>query len=208
MELSIVGRSSSHFTRTARMFAHELGVEYAFVPVADLGSRRSSHYADNPALRIPVLDTPLGPWFGTINICRELARRVRSARKIQWPEDLRDRKAANAQELVLQGMATEVGLIMQAASVPGGAIDTSGKAFESLVNSLRWLDDNLTEVLAHTSQPDTLSIFELTVFCFVTHIEFRKVTDVSAYRALQSFCREFGQRPSAQATVYRFDFSS
>ena len=34
--LALVGRSSSHFTRTARMFALELGVPHAFRPVLDL----------------------------------------------------------------------------------------------------------------------------------------------------------------------------
>lgn len=205
MVLSIVGRSSSHFTRTVRMFAHELAIDYAFRPLGDLSSRDVNQYADNPALKIPVLETPDGPWFGALNICRELARRTPGAPKICWPEQLRDRTAANAQELVLQGMATEVALIMQAT---GGVIATSGKAFESLVNSLSWLDANLAHVRASTSERDTLSIFELTTYSFVTHLQFRKVTDISPYHALQAFCSEHGQRPSAQATAYRFDASS
>lgn len=203
MTLRIVGRSSSHFTRVVRMFAHELNVECGFIPVADLSSRNADHYADNPALKIPILETPEGPWYGTLNICRELARRAPTPREILWPEQLRDRKAANAQELVLQGMATEVALIMQAGS--SGEIAITGKAFDSLTNSLRWLDDNLTSVLQSSN---SLSTLELTTFCFVTHLDFRKVADVSPYHALQSFCLAFARRPSAQATPYRYDFSS
>jgi glutathione S-transferase len=204
MAMRIVGRSSSHFTRVVRMFAHELNVECAFVPVADLSSRNADHYANNPALKIPILETPDGPWFGALNICRELARRAPAPNEILWPEQLLDRKAANAQELVLQGMATEVALIMQAGS--SGEIAITGKTFESLTNSLRWLDDNLTEVLATSS--NGLSTLEVTTYCFVTHLEFRKVADVSTYQALQSFCLAFARRPSAQATPYRYDFSS
>jgi glutathione S-transferase len=187
------------------MFAHELGVEYAFRPVVDLSSRNVDHYANNPALKIPVLETPDGPWFGALNICRELARRTPIAPKIYWPEQLRDRTAANAQELVLQGMATEVALIMQATA---GVIATSGKAFESLINSLSWLDANLQHVRGKASERDTLSIFELTTYCFVTHLDFRKVADTSPYQNLRAFCSEHALRPAAQATTYRFDTSS
>ena len=203
MTLSIVGRSSSHFTRVVRMFAHELGVEHSFQLVADLNSENAQDYAANPALKIPVLQTPEGPWFGALHICRELARRAPHAPKIIWPEQLHDRIAANAQELVLQGMGTEVALIMQSA---GGAMPTSSKAFTSLTNSLSWLEANLPA--ARGSAGGALSFLDVTAYCFVTHLPFRKVLDVSPYRTLQAFCEEFAQRPSAQATTYRFDFSS
>lgn len=201
MELSIVGRSSSHFTRVARIFAHELNVEHAFVPVADLGSRDVGQYAGNPALKIPVLQTPEGPWFGALNVSRELARRAAPAQRILWPEQLQDRMAANAHELIVQGMSTEVSLIMQ------GAIDPSSKPFESLVNSLRWLEEKLPGVVTSVAKPDTLSTLEVMAYCFVTHLAFRSVLDVSPYRSLLEFCDAFGRRASAQATAYRFDFS-
>lgn len=187
------------------MFAHELGVNYTFRLVADLSSCNVDDYAAHPALKIPVLQTPQGPWFGALHICRELTRRTAHAPKILWPEQLHDRIAANAQELVLQGMGTEVALIMQAA---GGPISTASKAFESLTNSLSWLDTHLPAVRASTSEPETLSFFELTAYCFVAHLPFRKVLDVTPYRALHAFCDEYAQRPSAQATTYRFDLSS
>jgi glutathione S-transferase len=206
MTLTIIGRSSSHFTRTARLFAHELSVEHAFRPVADLTSRDVSHYAGNPSLKIPILETAEGPWFGALNICRELARRAAHVPVIGWPELLTDRIAVNAQELVLQGMSTEVSLIMQAAAQPNGVIARESKAMESLLNSLQWLDAHLPEVRARQAAPGALSILDITAYCFFTHLEFREVTDVRPYRALRAFCDAYGARPAAQATSYRFDF--
>ena len=65
--VTIVGRSSSHFTRTLRMLAHELDVPYSLAPLYDLGSRAVADYAGNPALKIPILVTEDGPWFGTLS---------------------------------------------------------------------------------------------------------------------------------------------
>src|SRR5690242_17668197 len=75
LELCIVGRPSSHFTRVARLFAEELGLAYQFELVRDLLSRDSAHYGGNPALKLPALKTREATWFGALNICRELARR-------------------------------------------------------------------------------------------------------------------------------------
>jgi len=74
-ELVLQGRSSSHFTRTARIFALELGVAHVFRPVLDLTSQDAANYADNPSLKVPILIDEAGPLYGTENICRELARR-------------------------------------------------------------------------------------------------------------------------------------
>jgi glutathione S-transferase len=115
-ELTIVGRSGSHFTRIARMFARELGVAHAFRPIGDLLSFDATEYAGNPALKLPILEGPGGTRFGTLNICRELSRRAASQLRIVWPEDQLDPLSCNALELTLQGMATEVILIMQAVS--------------------------------------------------------------------------------------------
>src|SRR5262245_17315283 len=132
MTLTLTGRSSSHFTRTARMFAHECGVSYRFRPVLDLMSRASADYGDNPALRLPVLELDDGPLFGTANICRELARRGSRAVRVVWPEQLHDRLAMNAQELVLQGMSSVVVMIMSGAQPAGSYAD---KARQSLTDS-------------------------------------------------------------------------
>ncbi len=45
-DLTLVGRSSSHFSRTARMFALELGAPHTFRPVLDLTSLDRAAYAD------------------------------------------------------------------------------------------------------------------------------------------------------------------
>src|SRR6185312_1791783 len=112
-ELHITGRSSSHFTRTARVFAHELGVKYRFAPVLDLMSSDSRDYAGNPALKLPVLTTDDDAvWYGTLAICRELQRRSQLQRTIVWPEQLTQALTSNAQELVLHAMSAEVSLIM------------------------------------------------------------------------------------------------
>jgi len=53
--LRSTGRSSSHFTYLVRVFAEELGVACEFVPVHDLASLDPRDYAENPALKLPVL---------------------------------------------------------------------------------------------------------------------------------------------------------
>jgi glutathione S-transferase len=210
MDLRIVGRSSSHFTRTLRIFAHELAIPYSFVPLLDLLSAAPSDYANNPALRLPVLDTPQGPWFGTLNACRELARRSPPAFDLVWPEQLASRKASNAQELVLQGMASEVTLVMGQLTQPagaGGGASTGAyenKAQESLQNSLTWLEAELPAIL-DTIAASALSYLQVTTYCFVTHLAFRRVLDTTQCVRLNAFCEKFGTRASALATSYRFD---
>lgn len=204
-DFRIAGRSSSHFTRVVRIVAHELGVEYRFQVVRDLLVQSSDDYLGNPALRIPVLETEDGSWFGALNICRELSRRSPAPGAIVWPEQLEERLAANAQELVLQGMSTEVGLIMRRLASPGEPDRYQEKNQRSLVDSLAWIDAHLPQALATLPASRRLSFLEVTTFCFVMHLEFRQIVDTSSYRALQSFCRGFGERPSARETQYRFD---
>ena len=79
--VTIVGRSSSHFTRTLRMLALELDVPHSLAPLYDLGSRAAADYAGNPALKIPILVTKAGPWFGALPAARELARRARAPQR-------------------------------------------------------------------------------------------------------------------------------
>ncbi|XXX72479.1 glutathione S-transferase N-terminal domain-containing protein [Sorangium sp. So ce134] len=202
---TLVGRSSSHFTRVTRVFAAELGVAYAFEVVADLRSLDAADYAGNPALRLPILRTGATTWLGSLNICRELARRAPAQRRVVWPEHLTEALAANAQELASQAMATEVTLIMgQLAGTPKDDAQLA-KLHRSLLNMLAWLDDNIEAARAVLPRDRDLSFLEVCLFCLVTHLEFRKVLPTSGYRALTAFCDEFGQRASAQATAYRFD---
>ena len=202
---TIVGRSSSHFTRVTRIFAEELDVACSFHVGRDLMSMDPGDYGGNPALKLPALKTPRGVWFGALNICRELSRQSRHGRRIVWPEDLDVPLLANAQELVVQAMATEVTLIM--AKVAGGAEGNvhQDKLGRSLVNTIEWLEENAQHALAALPSDRDFSFLEVTLFCLVTHLEFRDVLPMDAYRALNAFSQHFATRASAAATAYRFD---
>jgi glutathione S-transferase len=202
--IRLIGRSSSHFTRTVRVIAHECNVEYEFQRILDLMSLSRSDYGDNPALKLPILETPDGAWFGALNIGRELVRRAPSPIRVVWPEDLSDRTAANAQEIVLQGMATEVALILRGLPAPG-ASPVDDKARASLTNSLVWLDANLPAALRTLPAGRTLSFLEVSTFCFVRHLGFRGVADSSVYARLTAFCDAYADRSSLRETEFKFD---
>ena len=204
-DLVLVGRSSSHFTRTARIFALELGVPHAFRPVFDLTALDAETYAGNPALKVPVLVTGDGPLFGTENICRELVRRSGRGAEVVLRGAVADLRVANAEELALHAMATEVSLIV--AQLAGEARPAPAKLERSLDGSLRHLDDHLDEALAALPAPRLLSFLEVAVFCLVTHLPFREIRSVDGYPRLVEFCRAFGARGGARATAYAFDRS-
>lgn len=203
-ELCIVGRPSSHFTRVARLFAEELGLDHDFELVRDLLSRDSADYAGNPALRLPVLKTRDASWFGVLPICRELARRSERRLRVVWPEHLEQPLLANAQELTLQGMATEVSLIMGGLSGSAEANPHAVKLRTSLTNTLSWLDAALPEALAALPAARDLSFLEVTLFCFVEHLAFREILPIEGYPNLVEHCAGFRARPSAAKTLYRF----
>lgn len=73
----IVGRSSSHFTRVATIYAHEVGVPYELVVVPDLLSLETENYGGHPALKLPALRVDGALLVGTEN-------RGRSCRT-RWP---------------------------------------------------------------------------------------------------------------------------
>ncbi|MET0791438.1 MAG: glutathione S-transferase N-terminal domain-containing protein [Polyangiaceae bacterium] len=60
-DLALFGRSSSSFTRVARIDAAEPGVPYQLRVVPDLRSLEAAGYGRNPALRLPVLQTAKAP---------------------------------------------------------------------------------------------------------------------------------------------------
>lgn len=215
---TLFGRSSSHFTRVARIVAAELGVAYTFRVVPNLLSTDPSDYGGNPALRLPVLHTAQGQWFGALNICRALERTASSSgasghARLIWPEELAQPLTANAQELTLQAMASEVALIMARVAKADEAASNLAKQRESLERMLEWLDARVGEVLAAlpsagsaaagASRP--VSFLEVTLFCLVQHLEFRDILPTAPYRALAEFCSGFAQRASAQQTPFRFD---
>jgi glutathione S-transferase len=202
-ELTLVGRSSSHFTRTARVFAHELGVPYTFRPVFDILAVDPAAYGDNPALKVPVLLDEQGPLYGSENICRELARRSGQRPRVALRGDVGERIVANAEEMVLHVMGSAVILIT---SGLGGPEQTPPpKVRRSLENALTFLDRNVDGVLAALPGDRVLSFFEVALFCVVPHLPFRKLLDASGYQRLQAFARTFSERPGAKATEYHFD---
>ena len=201
----IIGRSSSHFTRITRIFAAEMRIDYSFRVVRDLMSSEPGDYGGNPALRIPALQTPQGVWFGALNVCRELWRRSSLRPRVVWPEDLEGPVLANAQELVLQGMATEVTLIMAKVGGAGDSHAHHAKMRQALVNMLSWLEENAKFVLATLPPHRDLSYLEVSLFCLVTHLEFRDVLPTASYAELNKFCQQFATRASIGETPYRFD---
>jgi len=207
--LVLVGRSSSHFTRIARMFACELGVPHDFEIVRDLLARGAQDWGQNPALRLPVLRTDTGVWFGSLNICREFWRRSDRSRIIVWPEQFETPLLANAQELTLQAMSTGVELLMARAAAPN-ASDTLAnphlaKRRASLEGTMNWLDSHLREVLAELPAARDASFLEVSLFCLTTHLDFRGLMSTEPLRALRDFCEQVGERESARSTVYLFD---
>ncbi|MDW2982325.1 MAG: glutathione S-transferase family protein [Rhodanobacter sp.] len=203
--LRITGRSSSHFTRLVRVFAQELGVTCEFAPVYDLASLDARDYAGNPALKLPVLSIGTATVFGAENICRVLAEAAPQPRRIVWPEDVRDLRARNAQELVWHAMQAQVQLAfgMQVAKLPADSVYFV-KAAAGLRNALAWLDQRLSAVI-DALPPRDLSVLEVSLFCLLEHLAFRVTVPLAPYAHLAAFAHEFGQRASAQSTTYRFD---
>ncbi len=217
--LTLVGRSSSHFTRVTRFFAAELVVPHAFQVVKDLRSLDAASYHSNPALRLPSLVAPSGTWFGSLSICRELARLSPKTPplRIVWPEQLHDAVPAassvargvggrssllaNMQELTLQAMSTEVELILS--DSPSGALAV--KRRESLENTLRWLDESVDAGLAQLPEDRDLSYLEVALYCLATHLEFRQVVPTAHYERLQRFAATYGEREGARLTPFVFD---
>lgn len=205
--IAIVGRSSSHFTRVARIFALELGVPYELEVVPDLMSTESTAYGGNPSLKVPSLRTSSGTWYGALNVCRELARRSPLRRTVLWPEDLRGALGANAQELVFTAMSTSVGIILSKLGRTDTTAPESGgerKMRASLEQTLEWLESHANEVLVDLPARD-LSLLEVSLFCLIEHLTFREVLDTTRYRNLRAFSKTFGSRASARHTEFHFD---
>lgn len=206
-DLTLFGRQSSHYTRVARIFVAELEVPCKFRPVWDLGSLDESAYAGNPALKVPILQGPNGALFGTANICRELERRAERSLRVLWSESFRDPLLANAQELVLHLMNTGVALVMARLGVPADAAPTvhERKLRATLQGSLEWLESRWPEVERALPAERELSFLEVSAFCLIRHLPFRKIHEMDDYSSLGAFAEAFEERPSARATPFRFD---
>jgi len=203
--LHIIGRSSSLFTRVPLIFAEELGLAYEIEPIYDMTETDPQVYAGNPALKLPSLrrgDTLL---VGAQNICRALVELAETSPRIVWPENLHDDLSRNAQELVWHAMAAQVQLVF---GVIIGKLPAENVYFTKcragFEGSMRWLDDRLAQVL-NALPPRDFSLFEVTLFCLIEHIQFRPTIPSAPYPALLRFRQQFGARPSAQRTPFVFD---
>jgi glutathione S-transferase len=201
----LIGRSSSHFTRIARIFASELRVACSFQVVRDLLSGNAEDYGGNPALRIPVLKTDTGNWFGALPVSRELWRRSSTRPRVAWPEALETPLLSNMQELTLQAMATEVTLVMEKMAGAGEGTAHATKLRKALLQMMAWLEEHVDPALAALPTGRDLSYLEVSLYCLVTHLEFRDVLPTAPYVALNRFCQRFAERPSAKETAFRFD---
>lgn len=203
--VQLIGRSSSHFTRVAMVFAHELGVPVELVPVHDITSADAAVFAGNPALKIPTLRRGGSLVFGAENICRSLAELADPRLRVVWPEALRGDLSRNAQELVWHCMAAQVQLVFgtMVGKLPAENVYFA-KGRAGFEGALRWLDAHLAETLLVLPERE-VSLFEVTLFCLVEHLPFRGTLPVEPYPALVRFARDFGERASAKATAYRFD---
>lgn len=210
--LQIIGRSSSHFTRVPRIVAHELGVPLELVVVYDFMSSDEAIHAGNPARKMPTLRRADGGLvFGTENLCRVIAEQAdpEKQKRIVWPEELRGDVSRNAQELVWHAMAAQVQLVV--GTVIGKLPEDNVyfvKGRAGFEGALSWLDGHLPQALEALDELDrgrTLSIFEVTLFCLVEHLELRATVPLAPYSVLVRFARAFGERESARATAYRMD---
>lgn len=204
--LQIVGRRSSHFTRITRIFAEELGLAHEIVPIYDMTDRDPAIYADNPALRLPILRAGGETVFGTENICRTLAEHAAKPTQIVWPEQLRSSVSRNAQELVYHCMIAQVQIVFGTAisKLPADNVYFE-KARVGFEGALAWLESHVGEALAALPGSRQLSMFETSLFCMIEHLRFRPTLPIEKYTALTSFAQSFGERPSAQRTPYQFD---
>jgi glutathione S-transferase len=203
--LVIVGREASHYTRQVRMLAHELGIDYTLSPILDLMSEDPATFAGNPALKLPALrhgDTTL---WGSANLCRWLARHAPGgADRVFLPEQAEDALGMNAHEVLAHAMAVHVEVVFHELVSKRPPDVASHKRRASLVNSLAWLDAEWDAIRA-TLPADRIAVFDLGLFALLEHIPFRNPMDLSHLTRLAAFADAFGQRPSAQATPYRFD---
>ncbi len=201
---TLVARSSSHFSRVARIYAHELAVPYDFEPVYDLQSTTPHTYGDNPLMRVPSLRTREGTWFGTLSTCRQLARLGNASGRLLWPEDLNTPLGSNAQEVALDAMATGVVIVTARMAGIDDASQYSTKPRARLVAAIDWLEAHLQSALEELP-PRQLSFLEVSSYCLLTHLAFRGLGSLDGHPRLRDFCDTFGQRASARATGYFFD---
>lgn len=204
--MQIVGRRSSHFTRITRIFAEELGLPHEIVPIYDMTAQDSAIYANNPALKLPILRIGEEVVFGTENICRAMADRAQESVAVVWPEQLRSNVSRNAQELVWHCMNTQVQIVFGTvvAKLPAENLYFE-KARIGFAGALGWLDAHLSDALNALPASRQLSLFEVSLFCMIEHLHFRQTLPVAQYSNIEAFRKAFATRPSVERTSYQFD---
>ena len=188
------------------MFAETLGVGYELQPVYDMTAIDADSYSSNPALKLPILRRGETALFGALNICRAIAETAGTTADVVWPEELTDDISRNAQELVWHGMAAQVQLIMGTlvAKLPADNVFFV-KTRAGFEGALGWLDVHLGEVLRTLRSERTLSVFEVSLFCLIEHIQWRKTLPFDRYRTLSEFAQAYAVKPAAMRTAYAFD---
>ncbi|MFZ5637541.1 MAG: glutathione S-transferase family protein [Pseudomonadota bacterium] len=203
--IEIVGRQSSHYTRQVRLLAHELDIDYALRPIHDLMSEDPATFAGNPALKLPALRQGDVVVWGSRNACRWLAGQAPDGvARVFWPEEATAPLSMNAHELLAHAMSAQVEVVFHDIVSKRPPDATSRKRRASLVGSLAWLDAHW-EALRAELPATRIALFDLGLFALLEHLPFRNPLDLSAMPRLVAFADAFRQRPSAQATPYRFD---
>jgi glutathione S-transferase len=206
--MQLIGRRSSLFTRVPLYFAEWLAVGYEFQPIPDMTRLDSAAYADNPALKLPILRVDGQVIFGAQNICRVLVEHAEASgrgARVVWPEQLASPAARNAQELIWHAMSAQVQLVMGTviAGLPSDNVFFA-KARAGLEGSLDWLDARCDEVLV-ALPPRELSLLEVSLLCLVEHLLFRPTVTLQRYERLTAFAERLGSDDIGRRTAYRFD---
>ncbi len=206
--LRLTGRSSSHFTRVAAIFAHELHLPFTLEVVPDLASLDAATYGGHPMLKIPTLHVGATRVFGTENICRTLVEQAGRAGdpRLVLAEHASDAVVRSAQELVWSGMSAQVQLRvgLAVAQLPADNVFFV-KAAAGLTGAFTWLEGQLDDLRARLPAERELSLFEVTLFCLIEHVAFRPTVPLDPFPHLRAFAARFGVRASAQRTPFRFD---
>lgn len=208
--LRLTGRRASHFTRVARMVAHELAVPLELEVLPDLLSLDPGDYGGHPSLKIPTLHVGGVALFGTDNICRRLAELAGRAAdpRIVLGHQLEADLARSAQELAWHAMAAQVQLVL-GVRVAGLSADNAFfvKVRRGMLGALAWLDAHLDPVLAALPAPRDLSVLEVALYCVLDHVAFRPTVSLDGFPRLRGFAAAFAARPSARDTAFCVDLA-
>lgn len=75
----------------------------------------------------------------------------------------------------------------------------------SLANTLVWLEAHADEAIQQLPPDRGLSFLEVTLYCFFTHLEFRRLLPAEPYPALDALCRRLEKALPGTETAYCFD---